>query len=165
MTRAHAKLVVKAHLEHPSRDGRTLCGDESQKVRACPECFTRWVSARLVHVDNPRKSGRSLCGQSLYAPPDVDGNADGYTVDDYTDAYVRKVVVGADGKRPALAYVPAAVARDVLGYDSPPYPVCPGCASNLGRLDEAEQTRLAFGSVASSTEDAVATEDEDPSMG
>lgn len=145
MTRAHEKLVVRAHIEHAARDGRTLCGEDRQQVRPCPDCLARWVKARLVHVENPGKPGRSLCGQPLM--PDVGAELAEAARAEHWPADIARVF--AESSRPVLAYVSTAVAEQVVADSEPAFPVCPGCSSNMGRLLEAARLR-ALGRVGTS---------------
>lgn len=118
-------VEVEAHIRHPLVDGGSLCGLVTRLV-PCKACEARMDSMLRVHIHSPRRPGQSLCGRLLAG--------DGIQP------------IGTAGSDPPPMYVSADMARVLSADRASALRICPGCAMNMIRLDEAE-TRSRSGSL------------------
>lgn len=126
-----APRIAWAHIPHPTVTGASLCGDVT-RLMGCPACVSKLVALLLVHVQSARKPDKSLCGVVLTGAdvhPMGSRPADGASV------------------KPSPAYVSIERARDLIsartdaGALDGAIPICPGCESNLDRIDDAHRRR------------------------
>lgn len=103
----------------------TLCGDPPTRLRGCDACQDRLAALRRVHVQSSRKPAEGMCGIRLGIAPQ--GAA--------RDALGSPAVTSAV-PRIAPAYVTVEQARSLLASPTG-VEVCPGCAGNLARRDDA----------------------------
>lgn len=107
---------IYAHLEHPSGDGRTLCGDDPAHLEPCPYCLALREVLLQVHVQSPRRAKKSFCGKLLGPEP---------------------ASRPEPGQLPRPFYVTVEQAMLLCppgGSRKSNLPLCPGCESNLTRF-------------------------------